>query len=510
MEIYPSITLLLAFTVKMLVAQEPPSLDGQNFRFTVVGEEGFIDIKEKEGDDGNNELDISGYCIDMLESIAERANFTFELLTPSGFGEMCIHPDNNSTGEEEEVIPYSASYHDQYICGQGDVQDPKNATYGTDFYLSLFYITPERRLKNKFTTSFVPPFGGLQLFGTATGIKNIDDLIQQQKEGKQGPACVRRNTADAAFVKETFPELDIIEEVLATADDLHDILENGPCDIVMDSMPSLHRRLELLVEDERCTANGKPIGQIAPPLDYGLTQFGIGVRSDMPQEVIDTIDYWMNELMTCSPTEPECSSLAVMYRGFVATGYECGYTPYPPTGLTNVETACIVLGVVCFVAIVAAVVFYFFTKQSQKKRVRKRFVQQVARNIPITSSPEDIPAEKLSQLFQHISEEKDIATKDDFMMWMTDINLRFLSDADYTYLWASIDKKRAGYVTPIDFVLFLKDCSQEFAMVRKELDDMPKSEYIKFVCRDLDRLKEDGAESVRRAEFKLKHGSRSS
>jgi hypothetical protein len=70
-----------------------------------------------------------------------------------------------------------------------------------------------------------------------------------------------------------------------------------------------------LYEEGLCKAKGKPIGLIGDPITFGLNQYAIGVRRDIPMEVPDTIDYWMNYFMTCSPAEEDCAnrSFAAFY-----------------------------------------------------------------------------------------------------------------------------------------------------------------------------------------------------
>lgn len=83
------------------------------------------------------------------------------------------------------IEPYRKKYRSQYLCGQSDVNDDRNQlgdSYATDMYLSMYYITPKRQMENKFTMPFHPPqTGALTLFGTATNIPNVEDLIQQQQ-----------------------------------------------------------------------------------------------------------------------------------------------------------------------------------------------------------------------------------------------------------------------------------------------------------------------------------------
>ena len=47
---------------------------------------------------------------------------------------------------------------------------------------------------------------------------------------------------------------------------------------------------------------------ITQALGFGLSQFGVGVRRDLPIEVVETISYWLNVLMTCAPGDADCPS----------------------------------------------------------------------------------------------------------------------------------------------------------------------------------------------------------
>src|SRR6056300_724199 len=88
---------------------DPPTLNGSHFRFTVVEDDGFVNIDKDE----NGTLTFSGYCIEIIQNISSRANFTFELLPPSGFGTLCNHE-----GGDVPTEPYGKAYRKQYLCGQ--------------------------------------------------------------------------------------------------------------------------------------------------------------------------------------------------------------------------------------------------------------------------------------------------------------------------------------------------------------------------------------------------------
>jgi hypothetical protein len=91
-----------------------PSLNAAHFRFTVVEHDGWVNIDENE--DGT--LNFTGFCIDIIRSISSGANFTYDLLPPSGFGSQCSHSD----GKQSPTEPYGKAYRGQYLCGQSDVK----------------------------------------------------------------------------------------------------------------------------------------------------------------------------------------------------------------------------------------------------------------------------------------------------------------------------------------------------------------------------------------------------
>ena len=233
----------------------PPQLNGENFRITVLEERGFLDVIE----DSSGDVSFSGYLIDMLEAIArpDRANFTYTLLTPSGYGSLCsprLIEEEGSTATEDE---YSAAYRTQYNCGASDVNDLPLSNRSTDMYLGMYYVTPSRQLMNQFTIPFLPPYSGtLTMFGVATGIPNFESLVAQQILGLQPPACAPGGTALIKVVEESFPGI----QIKATFGDENDITESfrdGSCEIYITDGPLassfvLRRSLE-----EECSFNNR-------------------------------------------------------------------------------------------------------------------------------------------------------------------------------------------------------------------------------------------------------------
>jgi len=124
--------------------KDPPNLQGAHFKITALEESGFLDIQENE-EDGS--LSYSGYLIDMIQSIAQpnRANFTYTLLPPSGYGSLCV-PQLEPGSSDSSSSAYDKSYRTQYNCGASDTNDfPLMTNYSTDMYLGMYYVTPSRQ-----------------------------------------------------------------------------------------------------------------------------------------------------------------------------------------------------------------------------------------------------------------------------------------------------------------------------------------------------------------------------
>ena len=126
--------------------------------------------------------------------------------------------------------------------------------------------------------------------------------------------------------------------------------------------------------------------------------------------------------MTCSPTT-ECpdDSLVVLYKERGGNGHECNYVAFPPndSGLQPRIVVAIVLGTVAIVSVVLYVASQI-RLHAQVKRYKKRFVQQIARNINIGPSPSCISVDKLAEEVQHIGNKDGIITKEELLKWMLD------------------------------------------------------------------------------------------
>jgi hypothetical protein len=247
---------------------------------------------------------------------------------------------------------------------------------------------------------------------------------------------------------------------------------------------------------------------IGSPLEYGLNYFSIGLRADLPNHVLDAFNFWLLALMACFPADPqghcyefrEGGSLSQLYAAAVGgTGNECGYVQFPPfetdSGLSPAVIACI--AIVPVVLVLAVSVFCHINQlKRQETRMKKRFIQQLARNIEIGESAREISADKLSEAFKHIGGADGMISKQDLARWMNDLHMDFMSEADFDRLWDCMDIDGRGVVEPLDFFAFLSECGPQFKEVHREYSGLPKSERQKLASRRLSNISALGEEGV--------------
>jgi hypothetical protein len=264
-----------------------PQLNGQHFRITAVQETGFLDINAVEEDgtaaeDGNKTkrgttFQFSGYLVDMLKlvSIPERANFTYELVPPSGYGSACSprlttlttasNNDTNTTAATDSsstlnnnIAPYDARYWTQYNCGADDVNDDTIPNRRSDFYLGMFYVTPKRQLVNQFTIPFLPPTSGtLTMFGTATDLADFTDLARQQMAGTRTAACGPAGTALLSYVATAYPGLQV-KGIFGGENEIYDAFASGECEVyIVDGPIAAQTVLRYSKQPGRCHVHGK-------------------------------------------------------------------------------------------------------------------------------------------------------------------------------------------------------------------------------------------------------------
>ncbi|OEU21528.1 hypothetical protein FRACYDRAFT_235153 [Fragilariopsis cylindrus CCMP1102] len=351
------------FAVAASEALDPTSLNGESFKITLVEADGFVN-SEADGE-------FSGYIIDMIESVAKKAGFEYDLLLPSGYGDNCPSIlDANYLGFNANAVdylktagvdPYNAVYASSYLCGQNDVIGPGDIPEEsqTDMYWSMYYVTTSRQLAGKFSVAFKPPTQGLTMYGTQTGVGSFEDLITQQKDDKVGAACIGGNTAYAAWLANALPDLQTIE-IENTEAAAEKALESGKCTVIINAEHAALKFVNAHFLKGKCKIDGKPVGIIGEGLQYGLTQMAIGFNDNVPEDTIRVISYWMNDLMTCAPNDEGCGgSLYASWLAKFGTSDACGYVSDPEpsdmsgsSAITTVATTVVAGAVTAFAAIV--------------------------------------------------------------------------------------------------------------------------------------------------------------
>ena len=239
-----------------------PSLSGQHFRITVVEQAGYVDIEEEF--DGT--LSFSGYLIDILNELSreDRGNFTYTLLTPSGFGSGCNprleYDMNSTTALEDHPEAFHPRYRAQYKCAEADVNDRPLSLYSTDFYWGVFYITTARLQSNKFTVPFSPPTDGtLAMMGTATYINSMEDLLENHYLTKT--ICAFAETAYIETLRMSFPRVEFTG-LMNSADSVYDALNTGKCDVLIGTKNEVAHLVKRFSEDGKCRANGGMVSTV--------------------------------------------------------------------------------------------------------------------------------------------------------------------------------------------------------------------------------------------------------
>jgi len=111
-------------------------------------------------------------------------------------------------------------------------------------------------------------------------------------------------------------------------------------------------------------------------MSFGLSHHAIGIRKDIPKEVVDTISYWMNILMSCNPLDPlgPCpdGNFASFYEGRGGTGKECGYVLYPADGtIAPWAVACIAVVSVIVASLLLSLIHCYRIKRQEKKYAKR-------------------------------------------------------------------------------------------------------------------------------------------
>eukprot|EP00934_Nitzschia_sp_Nitz4_P008769 Nitzschia sp. Nitz4//scaffold15_size197535//78838//80549//NITZ4_001577-RA/size197535-processed-gene-0.247-mRNA-1//1//CDS//3329537712//8759//frame0 len=431
-------------------------LTGYHFKVTGLVQAGFLEV-DAAGDEW------SGYLFEMLDAVSKKANFTYELRPPSGLGSRCEHSD----GEVDPFTTYGAEYRVQYQCGQSDVNDLnlRDTVFGSDMYLGLFYITPGRLSQNLFSTAFHPPAtGAMTMYGTATGISSIEDLIEQQQQGLQKPICILRNTATTDFIQQSYPLLEVRDFVPTSSYDEYQSFADGDCEIHIADYPIATQFILDHYNEGNCMARGK---------------YAIGIRNDMPQEVVHAIDYWMTDLMTCVPEDPDCESFSELYGNLGGTGDECGY------GALDTEDKSLSKG--GLLAVVLSVLLAFLVclltgvrwmLDQVRLRYRQRFINQIASHISLNSSTIAVSSGKLLEEVENLVQSHTIISKRDLQMWMLENQFEFLSRRDFSALWHAIDIDDTELIDPLEFIVIMSACGPDFEQDYKNLERRTAAERL--------------------------------
>lgn len=232
------------------------------------------------------------------------------------------------------------------------------------------------------------------------------------------PICLYAGTAYTKVLMASLPQMNFIELNNYSADASYEAFEQGRCQAAILPLQGARSFIHFLHQTDRCQVNGQPIGVIGKPLGFGLKQYGIGIRDDIDSRVVRTIDFWLQALMTCFPQDSSgychtdngggsLTELFAQYENLDTTGEECGYVQYPEDAAKLSSGAIAALVIVPVVAVaIFATLCHIHRMRAQERRTKKRFVQQIARNIEISPNVRNIQAEKVcnfGELLLHLA-----------------------------------------------------------------------------------------------------------
>lgn len=218
------------------------------------------------------------------------------------------------------------------------------------------------------------------MYGIATGIRTFEDLVQQQQQSssssqKEQPpikACAPGGTALYDFLLQSFPGIQLTE-IYGADTEIDQAFVDDVCHVYITDAPIVTQLVLNRYKQDKCYYNNKPVGLIGEPMQFGLSHYAIGVRKDIPREVVDTISYWMSVLMSCNPLDPDgqCpeGGFSDFYKGQGGSGSECGFVMFPPSssvvGHPGVISG-IVIGGMVFVLVISWTVHNYRIKRQQK------------------------------------------------------------------------------------------------------------------------------------------------
>lgn len=136
-------------------------------------------------------------------------------------------------------------------------------------------------------------------------------------------------------------------------------------------------------------------------MSFGLSHYAIGVRRDIPREVVNTLSYWMNVLMSCNPLDSEGAcpdgNLASFYEERGGKGDECGYVLYPATSDSLSGPA--IVGIV-IASVVFVIALYTIFHQYRLRRQRRLFAKRSQAAIQIAARERDFERQ-LNEFLSH-------------------------------------------------------------------------------------------------------------
>ena len=305
---------LVMSVISSLSLASLPDLGGKSFDIVVIEADGFVNPS-------SSNQGYDGYVVKMISDVAALANFTYNLKKPSGWGASCVPRRQNSSQ------PHNVAWNTQYLCGQEDVLSRDGSIPQAEqkqIYWSMYYVSNPRLLEGGFSLPFKPPTKGLTMYGTAIGIRDLPDLVLQQKAGSQNAACAASNAAYTIWLRGAFPDMELIE-IENTVASVRSALEEGTCEVIINAEFAALKFVKDMATTNSCNFDGKPVGIIGDSLPYGLTQMAAGWNlDDVSENEMRAINYWLNDLMTCVPGV--CSDgLAESWEVAVGDGEGCGY-----------------------------------------------------------------------------------------------------------------------------------------------------------------------------------------